>query len=135
MKIDRLVSTIMIILNKERIGAQELADMFEVLHRIIYRDIDTINMADIPVCSTSGVGGGFEIMRKYKIDKKVSPIAGWPVHTTAENSREIIRDVLSADGTYAVTIKGDDRAIGSIGMMVGGKSNLALPEILLICDR
>ena len=71
MKVDRLVSIIMILLDKERIGAQELADMFEVSPRTIYRDIDAINMAGIPVCSTSGVGGGFEIMQKYKIDKKV----------------------------------------------------------------
>lgn len=71
MKVDRLVSIIMILLNKERIGAQELADMFEVSPRTIYRDIDAINMAGIPVRSTSGVGGGFEIMQQYKIDKKV----------------------------------------------------------------
>ena len=71
MKIDRLVSMIMILLEKERIGAQELADMFEVSPRTIYRDIYTINMAGIPVCSAPGVGGGFEIMQKYKIDKKV----------------------------------------------------------------
>ncbi|MVB11428.1 WYL domain protein [Caprobacter fermentans] len=71
MKVERLVSIIMILLDKERIGAQELADMFEVSPRTIYRDIDTINMAGIPVRSTSGVGGGFEIMQKYKIDKKV----------------------------------------------------------------
>ncbi len=71
MKIDRLVSIIMVLLDKERIGAQELADMFEVSPRTIYRDIDTINMAGIPIRSTSGVGGGFEIMQKYKIDKNV----------------------------------------------------------------
>ena len=70
MKIDRLVSIIMILLDKKRISAQVLADMFEVSPRTIYRDIDTINMAGIPVCSTSGVGGGFEIMQEYKIDKK-----------------------------------------------------------------
>ncbi|AWW27414.1 helix-turn-helix transcriptional regulator [Acetobacterium carbinolicum] len=71
MKVDRLVSIIMILLDKKRIGAQELADLFEVSPRTIYRDIDTINMAGIPVHSTSGVGGGFEIMQQYKIDKKV----------------------------------------------------------------
>lgn len=71
MKIDRLVSIVMILLEKERIGAQELAEMFEVSPRTIYRDIDTINMSGIPVCSTSGVGGGFEIMREYKVDKKI----------------------------------------------------------------
>ena len=71
MKVDRLVSIIMILLEKERIGAQELADMFEVSPRTIYRDIEAINMAGIPICSTSGVGGGFEIMQQYKVDKKV----------------------------------------------------------------
>jgi len=71
MKIDRLVSIIMILLEKERIGAQELADKFEVSPRTIYRDIDAINRAGIPVCSTPGVGGGFEIMQRYKIDQKV----------------------------------------------------------------
>jgi len=70
MKIDRLVSIIMILLDKERTGAQELADMFEVSPRTIYRDIDTINMAGIPVRSIPGVSGGFEIMPNYKIDKK-----------------------------------------------------------------
>lgn len=69
MKIDRLVSIIMTLLDKKRIGAQELADMFEVSPRTIYRDIDAINMAGIPIRSTSGVGGGFEIMQEYKIDK------------------------------------------------------------------
>lgn len=71
MKIDRLVSIILLLLEKERIGAQELADMFEVSPRTIYRDIDSINMAGIPVRATSGVGGGFEIMEQYKLDKKV----------------------------------------------------------------
>ena len=62
MKIDRLVSIMMILLDKKRIGAQALANMFEVSPRTIYRDIDAINMAGIPVHSTPGAGGGFEIM-------------------------------------------------------------------------
>ena len=71
MKVDRLVSIIMTLLDKKRIGAQELADMFEVSPRTIYRDIDAINMAGIPIRSISGVGGGFEIMPEYKVDKNV----------------------------------------------------------------
>jgi len=61
----------MILLDKKRIGAQELAEMFEVSPRTIYRDIEAINMAGVPVRSTPGVGGGFEIMEKYRVDKKV----------------------------------------------------------------
>ncbi len=56
MKIDRLVSIIMMLLDKKHIG---------------YRDIDTINMAVIPVCSIPGMGVGFEIMSNYKIDKNI----------------------------------------------------------------
>ncbi|MGY3777111.1 helix-turn-helix transcriptional regulator [Isobaculum melis] len=71
MKLERLISIIMILLDKERISAQQLADRFEVSLRTIYRDIDAINMAGIPIRSTSGVGGGFEIMPNYKMDNKV----------------------------------------------------------------
>ncbi len=71
MKIDRLISIIMVLLDKERVGAQELADRFEVSPRTIYRDIDAINRSGIPVYSTPGTGGGFEILQQYKIDRKV----------------------------------------------------------------
>ena len=71
MKVDRLVSIIMILLKRERVGAQELADMFEISLRTIYRDIEAINMAGIPICSRAGVGGGFEILPEYKVDKQV----------------------------------------------------------------
>ena len=71
MKVDRLVSIILILLEKERIGAYELAEQFEVSPRTIYRDIDAINLAGIPVRSTPGVNGGFEIMPQFKLDRKV----------------------------------------------------------------
>ncbi|MDR0889334.1 MAG: YafY family transcriptional regulator [Oscillospiraceae bacterium] len=71
MKVDRLISIIMLLLDKKRIGAQELAETFEVSPRTIYRDIDAICMAGIPVRSIPGVSGGFEIMPNYKADSKV----------------------------------------------------------------
>lgn len=71
MKIDRLISIIMMLLDKKRMGAKELAETFEVSKRTIYRDIDTINLAGIPIVAISGVGGGFEIMPEYKLDKNV----------------------------------------------------------------
>lgn len=69
MKVSRLLSIITILMDKKRISAKELADMFEVSTRTIYRDVEAISMAGIPVHSTSGVGGGFEIMENYKMDK------------------------------------------------------------------
>ena len=69
-----------------------------------------------------------ESLYEYARDERVGPVAGWPVHTSVENSREIIRSVLSADETYAVCLKEDSKAIGSIGLMIGKNSNLSLPE-------
>lgn len=69
-----------------------------------------------------------ESLYEYAKDPSVGPIAGWPVHSSVENSREIIRDVLSADETYAVCLREDGRAIGSIGLMIGKASNLNLPD-------
>lgn len=71
MKVERLVSIILLLLDKKRISAQALAEKFEVSTRTIYRDIDSINMAGIPVHAIPGVGGGLEIMQQYKMDKKV----------------------------------------------------------------
>jgi predicted DNA-binding transcriptional regulator YafY len=95
MKVDRLVSIIMILLDKKRIGAQELSDRFEVSPRTIYRDIDTISMAGIPVCSVPGVGGGFEIMQNYKIDKNVFSAAD-------------LSAILMGLSNLSTMIKGDD---------------------------
>ncbi|OAB44698.1 helix-turn-helix transcriptional regulator [Paenibacillus glacialis] len=71
MKVDRLISIIMVLLERRKISAKSLSEMFEVSLRTIYRDIDAINMAGIPIVSTPGVHGGFHIMEEYKVDKKL----------------------------------------------------------------
>ena len=57
-----------------------------------------------------------EELYKYASDPEVGPPAGWPPHTSAENSREIIRTVLSAPETYAVCLKENGKPIGSVGL-------------------
>lgn len=69
-----------------------------------------------------------EDLYKYASDPAVGPIAGWPVHTSVENSREIIRGVLSAPETYAVVLKETGRPVGSIGLMLGKASNIGIPD-------
>ena len=64
----------------------------------------------------------------YAKDERVGPAAGWLPHTSVENSREIIKTILSVPETYAVCLKEDNRAIGSIGLMLGQLSNIHLPE-------
>ena len=57
-----------------------------------------------------------ESLYEYARDPEVGPPAGWPPHTSVENSRDIIRDVLSAPQTYAICLKG---GICSCGIAVG----------------
>ena len=56
-----------------------------------------------------------EDLYTYASDPEVGPPAGWPPHTSVENSREIICTVLSAPDTFAVCLKENGKPIGSIG--------------------
>lgn len=56
-----------------------------------------------------------ESLYEYAKDPDVGPPAGWPPHTDVENSRQIIREVLSRPETYAVCLK-DGKPIGSVGL-------------------
>lgn len=69
-----------------------------------------------------------EALYRYAKDPRVGPSAGWPVHTSVEDSRGIIRGVLSAPGTYAVVLKETGEAVGSASLMRAGQSNFAIGE-------
>ena len=56
-----------------------------------------------------------EDLYTYASDPEVGPPAGWLPHASVENSREIIRTVLSAPDTFAVCLKENGKPIGSIG--------------------
>lgn len=60
-----------------------------------------------------------ESLYKYARDPAVGPIAGWPPHTSVGNSREVIRNILSAPETYALVLKETDEPVGSAGIMFG----------------
>lgn len=63
-----------------------------------------------------------ESLYEYARDPRIGPPAGWAPHRSVEDSREIIRSVLSAPETYAVCLREDGRAIGSIGLRMPGHS-------------
>lgn len=71
MKLDRLLSIIIMLLNRNRMQAKDLADHFDVSLRTIYRDIDTINNAGIPIVTYQGNKGGLGIVENYKLDKQI----------------------------------------------------------------
>ena len=69
-----------------------------------------------------------ESLYRYAKDPEVGPIAGWPVHTSVENSLEIIHTVLSANETYAVCLKEDNVAIGSVGLIPPAQSHTEVAD-------
>lgn len=71
MKLDRLLAITMTLLNQPRVSATDLAKRFEVSLRTIYRDMEAINLAGIPIVSFAGSDGGYEIMPGYRLEKQV----------------------------------------------------------------
>ena len=61
-----------------------------------------------------------EALYRWASDPEVGPAAGWSPHTSVENSRDIIRTVLSEEGTFAVVPKdGNGDPIGAIWGCMG----------------
>lgn len=52
----------------------------------------------------------------YAKDEQVGPNAGWPPHRSVSESRRALRDSLIREGNWAITLTGEDVAIGSIGL-------------------
>ncbi len=75
MKVDRLISIIMLLLQRKTLTAPELAKIFEVSTRTIYRDIEVINQAGIPITTYPGPTGGIRIMEQYRVDKRLFTIS------------------------------------------------------------
>lgn len=71
MKIDRLLSIIMCLMNRDLVSARELADRFRVSVRTIQRDIEAIDLAGIPIVAIQGPNGGYGIMDTYKLDRRL----------------------------------------------------------------
>lgn len=67
--INRLLSIIYILMNKGTVTAKELSERFEVSVRTIYRDIDVLSMAGIPVYTTKGRNGGIHLTEQFVLNK------------------------------------------------------------------
>lgn len=63
-----MVSILLIISKKGTITGRELAEHFDVSLRTIYRDIEKMGEAGIPIASTGGKGGGFYLMENYNVN-------------------------------------------------------------------
>ncbi len=71
MRVHRLFEIMYILLNKNHVSAKDLAKRFEVSVRTIYRDIDILSYAGIPVYTAQGYGGGIFIDEDYVLNKSM----------------------------------------------------------------
>ena len=72
MKVDRLISIVVYLLNHGRTSAQKLAQEFEVSSRTIMRDLESLDQAGIPIQAFYGVEGGYQIMDSFVLEKQAA---------------------------------------------------------------
>lgn len=99
MRESRLFRIVYYLLQNGKATAPELAQKFEVSIRTIYRDIDSISSAGIPIYATQGKGGGISILNDYTLDKSLfseqeqeqmlTALQGM-IATTEKNSNELL---------------------------------------------
>ncbi len=71
MQISRLFEIVYILLDKKTVTASELAKHFEVSTRTIYRDVEIISTAGIPIFMSKGKGGGISLLDNFVLNKSV----------------------------------------------------------------
>jgi len=105
MQINRLFEIVYILLNKKTITAKELAERFEVSIRTIYRDIDTLGTAGIPVYMSKGKGGGISLLDNFVLNKSI---------LSDNEQNEILAALQSLN---AISYPNVDSVISKLGML------------------
>ena len=107
MQINRLFEIVYILLEKEKVTAKELAERFEVSTRTVYRDIEALSGAGIPVYMSKGKGGGVSLLPGFTLNKAV---------ITEGEKAEILSALKAVD---AVKPEGETAAMRKLGSLFG----------------
>jgi predicted DNA-binding transcriptional regulator YafY len=110
MQISRLFEIVYILLNKKTVTARELSEHFEVSQRTIYRDIETLCQAGIPIYTNKGKGGGIALMEHFVLNKSLL------------SDREQ-NEILSAlQGLKATSYADTDKILSKLSTIFGSKN-------------
>jgi len=71
MKLNRLFEIVYILLQKRSVAAKELAEHFGVSVRTVYRDIEVLSLAGVPVYTEQGKGGGISLLPDFVLNKSI----------------------------------------------------------------
>lgn len=111
MQDSRLLEMLLLLMEKGTISAPKLAEQFAVSVRTIYRDIDALSAAGIPVYVTTGRNGGVQLMDNFVLDKSV---------LTEDEKREIL---LGLQGLRAVPFLGGGTALAKMALLFEQRTN------------
>lgn len=110
MQINRLFEIIYILLENPVVTAKELAQRFEVSNRTIYRDIETLSSAGIPVYMTKGRNGGISLLPDFVLNKAV---------LTSDEKTDILS---SLKAVSAINFTKDNTTLNKLGNILGNKN-------------
>lgn len=105
MKTSRLFNILMLLIERRSISSTELAQILEVSVRTIYRDIDTLSQAGIPLYTTTGKYGGIHLTDGYVVDKAMF---------SEKEQEEIITSLQSIKDIPGIDINNVRKKISSI---------------------
>lgn len=107
MQINRLFEMVYLLLNKDSVTAGEMAKHFEVSPRTIYRDVELLSSAGIPIYMTKGKGGGISLLPDFVLNKAVL--------TESEKA-----DILSAlHAMDSLSLEKTDTAVKKLSLLFG----------------
>lgn len=98
-KTERLVAITLLLQARGKMTAQRLASILGVSKRTIYRDIDTLSLAHVPVSMDYGPGGGYYLPKDYHFDSAIF------------TREEAVSLVLSADMAGNYNLFADDEGL------------------------
>lgn len=101
--VNRLLGMIYILMKQKTVTAAELAERFEVSARTIYRDLDTLSAAGIPVYAKKGKNGGIRLTEQFVLNKML---------LTREEQQEILSGLISLRETRA---EGEENILQKLG--------------------
>lgn len=108
MQINRLFEIVYILLEKKLTTAKKLSEHFEVSQRTIYRDIEILSSAGIPIYTNKGKGGGISILPNFVLNK------------TALSQNEKADILSSLQAIDAISFDKTNTAIKKLSSLFGG---------------
>lgn len=109
MQINRLFEIVYILLNKKQITAKALAERFEVSTRTIYRDIESLCEAGVPIYTSKGKGGGICLMDHFVLNKS---------YLSEKEQQEIL---VALQGLQATPYMPQNEVIGKLSALFGSE--------------